>query len=467
MWKNKLFEFTCLPFGLSSGPRVFTKLLRPVVSNLRSRGNVNGIYLDDLLLISNSYESCQLSVYDTRICLERLGFVINYSKSELKPTQIIKFLGFIFNSETMTMSLPLSKSDKLVKLCAQVMRKSTITVQNFSKFIGSLVAACPAVPYGLLYTKVFERYKFLTLRKCSNYKTRLVVNEEILNDVKWWHATIPSAYTTLGIESYDFEIHSDSSMTGWGISCPNGRTRGFWSIPEQQISINYLELKAAYYGLRCYASDFKDCRILLRIDNTTAIAYINHIGGVQFPMYNALACELWQFCEHRKIIVFASYIPTKLNVEADTESRRSDSRTEWTLSDTYFDRIVDCFGKPSIDLFASNHNRKCKRFISWLPDPFAWKVDAFTVPWDEFFYAFPPFSMILRCLQKIRAEHSTGILVVPQWPNQPWFPIFQELLVVSPLYMGPAKDLLFFMNRIHPLSRDLILVAGILSGKRL
>ena len=29
IWKNQLFQFTCLPNGLSSAPRIFTKLMKP------------------------------------------------------------------------------------------------------------------------------------------------------------------------------------------------------------------------------------------------------------------------------------------------------------------------------------------------------------------------------------------------------------------------------------------------------
>jgi len=38
LWSGRIFEFTCLPFGLCSAPRVFTKLLRPVMAYLRSQG---------------------------------------------------------------------------------------------------------------------------------------------------------------------------------------------------------------------------------------------------------------------------------------------------------------------------------------------------------------------------------------------------------------------------------------------
>jgi Reverse transcriptase (RNA-dependent DNA polymerase) len=37
-FKNILYQYTCLPFGLASAPRIFTKLLKPVVAHLREQG---------------------------------------------------------------------------------------------------------------------------------------------------------------------------------------------------------------------------------------------------------------------------------------------------------------------------------------------------------------------------------------------------------------------------------------------
>lgn len=41
IWKNQLFQFTCFPNGLSSAPRIFTKILKPVYATLRSQGHEN------------------------------------------------------------------------------------------------------------------------------------------------------------------------------------------------------------------------------------------------------------------------------------------------------------------------------------------------------------------------------------------------------------------------------------------
>ena len=37
IWKNVLYQFTCLPNGLSSCPRKFTKLLKPPLTELHKK----------------------------------------------------------------------------------------------------------------------------------------------------------------------------------------------------------------------------------------------------------------------------------------------------------------------------------------------------------------------------------------------------------------------------------------------
>ena len=46
-WEEKTYMFQYLPFSLSAAPRVFTKLLKPVVRFLRQ----NGFHLDNMLML--------------------------------------------------------------------------------------------------------------------------------------------------------------------------------------------------------------------------------------------------------------------------------------------------------------------------------------------------------------------------------------------------------------------------------
>ena len=45
--KFRYFQFCVLPFGLSSAPFIFTKILKPLQKSWRSRGILIAIFLDD------------------------------------------------------------------------------------------------------------------------------------------------------------------------------------------------------------------------------------------------------------------------------------------------------------------------------------------------------------------------------------------------------------------------------------
>ena len=47
LWRGKVFQYTCLPNGYRDGPRLFTKLLKPVFAKLRAEGHLCTGFIDD------------------------------------------------------------------------------------------------------------------------------------------------------------------------------------------------------------------------------------------------------------------------------------------------------------------------------------------------------------------------------------------------------------------------------------
>lgn len=99
------------------------------------------------------------------------------------------------------------------------------------------------------------------------------------------------------------------------------------------------------------------------------MACINRMGSVRHAGLHSISRKIWQWCEEKNIWLLASYITSLHNWQADGESRTRLSETEWALSPEAFEKIISYFGQPSIDLFASKDNFKCKDYVSWFPDP--------------------------------------------------------------------------------------------------
>ena len=93
-WEGKMYKFQYLSFGLSAAPRVFTKLLKPVVGFLRQNGCRLIIYLDDTLLMHQDRAQLEQITRLTCQLFESLGLIVNQKKSILTPIQEIDFLGF-------------------------------------------------------------------------------------------------------------------------------------------------------------------------------------------------------------------------------------------------------------------------------------------------------------------------------------------------------------------------------------
>jgi hypothetical protein len=247
-----------------------------------------------------------------------------------------------------------------------------------------------------------------------------------------------------------------------------GQWNDIVAVRAQNNEINYLELWAAFLALRALASNMHSVHVLMRLDNTTAVAYINHMGGTKSHDCNELAKEIWEWCQEHDIWVSAAYLPGSQNVVADEKSRKFDDQNEWQLDRQVFHQLCTKFGTPKIDMFASRLNCQVEKFVAWHPDPDAVAVDAFTLDWGQFdFYAFPPFCLLPRCLQKLTVDQAEGLFVVPCWTTQPWFPKLVQLLVEPPVIL-PKIPLLVthpVSRDAHPLSAKMYLMCCRLSGR--
>lgn len=219
-------------------------------------------------------------------------------------------------------------------------------------------------------------------------------------ELEWWIENMPTVRRNIVCHNPSIVGQTGASTKGWGAALCNDETGGRWTLAEATNHINILELQATFFALKAFCNNTHYIHVQLQIDNTTAVAYINNMGGSKSPLLNTLAKEIWNWCTERDIWVSAVHIPAKLNTSADNKSRNFSDKHEWSLSKAYFLEIFSTFPELKIDLFASWLNNQLDTYCSWKPDPGCTYVDAFSTNWSNFnFFAFPPFRLIPKCVQ--------------------------------------------------------------------
>ena len=412
-WNGELFQFRALPNGLSPGPRIFTKVLKVPLTVLRSMGHVIVAYIDDTLLIGESESEIHEAVHDTTQMFSDLGFVIHPTKSKVNPTQKIYFLGFDIDSQSMIVKLTQEKETEITEFAKHLLAKRKITVRQLACFIGKVVAALPACEHGKMHYRALERDKISRLKLSrGDFDAHLILSVAAKADLQWWIDNTALAVRHLQRNMPQMEIQSDASGLGWGATNGKAQCGGRWKAHETLASgnnINYLELLAALFALKAFCREMHDIHVLMRLDNTTAVTYINDMGGIKSVECNALAITLWSWCIERNIWVTAAHLPGAENTIADRRSRTFRDETEWMLNPRIFVELCNIIHRPQVDMFASRLNTQLPMFVSWQPDPEAFAIDAFTLNWGKLdLYAFPPFCLVDRCLKKPRGGGGGG-----------------------------------------------------------
>ena len=101
------------------------------------------------------------------------------------------------------------------------------------------------------------------------------------------------------------------------------------------------------------------------------------VGGMKSGSLCALLWRILSWCTRKQVTLSARHIPGWLNVIADKLSRLGQTiQTEWSLHPEVFQAICSRWHQPQVDLFATRFNNKLPQFVTPVPDPQAWAVDA-------------------------------------------------------------------------------------------
>ena len=144
---NKIFYiFTVLPFGLSSAPYVFTKVLKPLKKYWRIQGLCIAIFLDDGWAFVRDREGCRNKARDVRADLCNAGFFVNEDKPVWEPTKVLDWLGITWNSVLGSLEIVERRIVKIINTIDRIIDADfQLSARELASFTGQIISTGPVV----------------------------------------------------------------------------------------------------------------------------------------------------------------------------------------------------------------------------------------------------------------------------------------------------------------------------------
>ena len=470
-WKNKIFQFRALPFGLSLAPWVFTRITREICIAAHSRSIRLSVYLDDWLILAASQTNSYNHSVEVVNLSQKLGFILNEEKCALTPSQTFSYLGMRFNTLTMQVRPSPERIGRFTSLRDHLLSAPQASARSVASLLGQMESLAPLVPLGHVHKRELQRqFRSRWRQSKQSWDTIIPLGRWFQVAVQQWtQNTWLQQGVPISLPDAQVELYTDASMQGWGAHVADLTASGRWSQELQGRHINFLEMLAVSLAVQAFLWFLRGKVVLLCTDNTTVSCYVNKGGGSHSATLSREAESLLLLCQRENIILKARHIPGVVNVLADFLSRPGMVlQTEWTLAHSVLQPVWNLWHKPMLDLFATKFSKRLQIYVSPVPDPGALETDALAMDWTGLSaYAFPPLPLLSRVIKKARKDGPQLILIAPMWPAQPWFPELLELVCQPPLRLSVGvKGLVQPRSGIpHPSPDKLALHAWLMCGK--
>lgn len=290
------YQFTRLPFGLSTAPRVCTLLLSVIQFVLEQHNLILVRYLDDFLFISSSRQLARQHLATAIQVFQDFGLVVNKSKTE-GPAQQLQFLGIQLDSVARTLSVSEQRIEEMSTLLLRYIStpaSEALLVKDIMSFIGKLSFVSQVLPSARPFMRrlldgIKGKRKQSRCRVPTAFKLDCVI---WLQRIRHWNGLISWSIHT----QQPFVIVSDASISGFGFYLasypsnvnlsqlpaallPGAGVSGEWHASMSHLlthrSIAYLELFSVVYALTMLGSVLHHQSVLVLTDNSSNVPIIN------------------------------------------------------------------------------------------------------------------------------------------------------------------------------------------------
>ena len=463
------WQWRTMSFGMSEAPHLCTRILRPFIGILKGLGIRCSIYLDDLLVLSQSPTSLAVSMGVAMEMLQlELGLMLKLSKCNLAPSQKFTALGVVWDTSTMKCFVPVKRIRNIQSTAKRILNRAgagatagvflpaesnPVRTRDLARLVGQCVSTSLAIRPAKRRLLYVQQLLGKSVRH-KGWEGEIKLTTEAVQAIRWWttkapelangNDIVPPPRPIQGFVTSDAATHN----AGWGGILVMGdrkwTTRGFFTKEERELYINNLELLGNRKTVESLLPQavprhlWHQVHLQCELDNVAAIKY-GKVGVSRSIGMSILGADYFDWREEFHLSLGFQFLAGVRNVEADGLSRWEMTHREWKLAPTLFREVCRLFRqRPDVDLFASRQNRQVSRFFSYEHDYEAIGTNCFNSEWGKLgvTYAYPPPILVGRLLQKIRLDQvKSTIVMLPVWPAQNWWPTMLEMLISIPLLL--------------------------------
>ena len=420
---KKRWQWRTMSFGMSEAPHLCTRILRPFIKILKGLGIRCSIYLDDLLVLSQSPSSLAVAMgVAVEMLQSELGLQLKLEKCNFAPSQRFTALGIIWDTRLMRCSVPKKRIKNIISSATRILNRAgsgakagvfdpsqsnAVRTRDLARLVGQCVSTVTCIKAAKRRLLYIQQLLGKSVRR-KGWDGEIKLTVEAVQALRWWitkepyrengNDIVPPPRPIQGWVTSDAATHN----AGWGgtleLDGKKWTTRGFFAKEERSLYINNLELLGnrktveSLLPLAVPHSRWHQVHLQCELDNVAAIKY-GKVGVSRSLGMSILGADYYDWREKFRLSLGFQFLAGVQNVESDALSRWEMTHREWQLHPLLFREACRWFRQTvEIDLMASRQNTQTKLFYSYEHDYEAVGTNCFHARWDKWksVYACPP-----------------------------------------------------------------------------
>ena len=425
---TRFFQFSVLPFGLSSAPYLFTKLLKPLVKKWRSEAKSIVVYLHDGLGAAADKNKAKIASLQVHADLLKSGFLPNESKCVWEPIQVITWLGAVLNTSTSEISATDKRINSLQEDLAALLAFSSSChpVRKLASVCGKIISLGSCVGN---VSRLMSRNLFAVINTAPTWFSYVRLSSEAPDELNFWKFNLMWQFLTVylfglsgtSLRRSSIPIDASGSACGSFIEFEGKMFHQNWSDLERAQSSTFRELLAVSLSMQAFVESLKAQAVTWFTVNQNVVQIVN--SGSKTPALQELAMDIHRSCLLNAINIDMQWIPRDLNSVADDISKFVDY-DDYMINDTVFNALDDLWGPHTCDRFACSYNAKIQCFNSRFYQPGSSGVNAFAQDWSRHNnWLCPPVYLTCKVIKHMEICSAQGTLIVPLRKSAHFWPI--------------------------------------------